>query len=459
MLAEALTSGLAAGDAGPSSVIFGWPAAGVAAGIFAFCYLLVMSERFNRANVALVAAGIMVLSGVLNQEQAIDGIDFNTIGLLIGMMLIVSVTRETGVFQFLAVWSAKKVKARPWGILVMLSLVTAVVSAFLDNVTTVLLIVPVTLVITEELEIAPYPFLFAEILFSNIGGTATLIGDPPNIMIGSQVEHLSFLDFMIHTGPAVLIIMAATFIPVWLLWGRKLKATDEARARVMEFDERQTITNPRLLVQCLVVLVVVIAGFIFGHPKGIEPATVALTGGAGLMLLSNLGKRIDEKNDRVHGFFGHVEWTTIFFFVGLFVVVAGVEHAGLLKALSDQILVRSGGDTNLIALSVLWVSAVASAIVDNIPFVATMIPTLKSVVAELGLTDQESLGLWWSLALGACLGGNGSLIGASANLIVAGYAERAGQRIRFMTFLKHAFPMMIMSIGICHLYIWLRYLN
>jgi Na+/H+ antiporter NhaD/arsenite permease-like protein len=459
VITPSLTTLQTAADASHGGVAFGWPAAWVAGGIFALCYLVVMSERFNRANVALVAAGLMVLMGVLNQEEAVKGIDFNTIGLLIGMMLIVSVTRETGVFQFLAVWSAKKVKARPWGILVMLSLVTAVVSAFLDNVTTVLLIVPVTLVITEELELAPYPFLFAEILFSNIGGTATLIGDPPNIMIGSQVEHLSFLDFMVHTGPAVLIILAATFIPIWLLWGRKLKATDEARARVMAFDERQAITDPRLLAQCLVVLVIVIAGFIFGHPKGIEPATVAITGGAGLMLLSNLGRRIDEKNDRVHGFFGHVEWTTIFFFVGLFVVVAGVEHAGLLKALSDQILVRSGGDTDLIAISVLWVSAVASAIVDNIPFVATMIPTLKSVVAELGLTDQQSLGLWWSLALGACLGGNGSLIGASANLIVAGYAERAGQRIKFMTFLKHAFPMMIMSIGICHIYIWLRYLR
>jgi Na+/H+ antiporter NhaD/arsenite permease-like protein len=205
------------------------------------------------------------------------------------------------------------------------------------------------------------------------------------------------------------------------------------------------------------VISAVIAGFLAGHPYGLEPAAVAMTGGAALMLLSNLGRRIDEKNERVHSFFGHVEWTTIFFFVGLFVVVAGVEHAGLLDLLADQILERSSGDVEVISYAVLWVSAIASAVVDNIPFVATMIPTLQGVVSELGLSDADSMGLWWSLALGACMGGNGALIGASANLIVAGFAERSGQRIRFLTFLKHAFPLMLMSIGICQVYVWLRY--
>ena len=442
----------------PTSAIFGWSALAIATVVFILTYAVVMSERFNRANVALLAAGLTVLLGVIDQHQAVAGVDFNTIGLLVGMMLIVAVTRETGVFQFLAIWSAKKVKAKPWGILLMLSLVTAVTSAFLDNVTTVLLIVPVTLVLTEELEVPPYPFLFAEILFSNIGGTATLIGDPPNIMIGSQVEYITFLDFMVHLGPVVIVVMIATLFPIWLIWGRKLRATDEARQRVMEFDEKAAITDWPLLIKCLVVLGAVIFGFIVGHPFGFEPATIAVTGGALLMLLSNLGRKIDEKNERTHHFFGHVEWTTIFFFVGLFIVVAGVEHAGLLDLLADQIVERTAGDRAAISYAVLWVSAVASAIVDNIPFVATMIPTLKTVIADLGMSQSDSMALWWSLALGACLGGNGSLVGASANLIVAGFAERAGQRIQFTKFLLHAFPLMLMSIAICHVYVMLRYL-
>jgi len=431
----------------------------VAGTIFGACYLVVMTERFNRANVALLAAGLMVLVGVIDQKEAIEGIDFNTLGLLIGMMLIVAVTRDTGLFQFLAVWSAKKVKASPWGILVMLGLVTALVSAFLDNVTTVLLIVPVSLAITEELDVPVYPYLFAEILCANIGGTATLIGDPPNIMIGSQVEYIGFMDFIYGLAPVVAVVLAATFVPIWLLWGRKLRATPEARARVMGFDEHEALTNRPLLWKCLAVLALVIAGFIFGHPKGIEPATIAITGGAVLMLLSNLGHKVDEKNDRVHKFFGHVEWTTIFFFVGLFVVVAGVEKSGLLGLLSKSIITSAGGDREVIASLLLWVSAIASSMIDNIPFVATMIPTLKGVITDLGLSNQEAMALWWSLALGACLGGNGTLIGASANLIVAGFAERAGKRIKFVTFLKHAFPMMLMSIAICHVYVWIRFLR
>jgi Na+/H+ antiporter NhaD/arsenite permease-like protein len=442
----------------PAAAIFGWSALAVATVIFILTYAVVMSERFNRANVALLAAGLTVLLGVINQHQAVAGVDFNTIGLLVGMMLIVAVTRETGVFQFLAIWSAKKVKAKPWGILLMLSIVTAVTSAFLDNVTTVLLIVPVTLVLTEELEVPPYPFLFAEILFSNIGGTATLIGDPPNIMIGSQVEYITFLDFIVHLGPVVLVVMVATLFPIYLIWGRKLRASDEARQRVMDFDEKAAITDWPLLIKCLLVLAAVIFGFIVGHPFGFEPATIAITGGALLMLLSNLGRKIDEKNERVHHFFGHVEWTTIFFFVGLFVVVAGVEHAGLLDMLATEIVERTEGDRAAISYAVLWVSAIASSIVDNIPFVATMIPTLKTVIADLGMSQSDSMALWWSLALGACMGGNGSLVGASANLIVAGFAERAGQRIQFTKFLLHAFPLMLMSIAICHVYIMLRYL-
>ena len=272
------------------------------------------------------------------------------------------------------------------------------------------------------------------------------------------MEGLGFTDFLVHLAPAALVVLIATFVPIWLIWGRRLHASPEARARVMAFRASDAITDRPLLVKCLVVISLVILGFVVGHGYGLEPATVALTGGALLMLLSNLGRKIDEKNDRVHQFFGNVEWTTIFFFVGLFVVVAGIERAGILAKVSDLIVDGAGGDRNTITIAVLWVSAIASAVVDNIPFVATMIPTLKGVVAELQLSPESAQPMWWALSLGACLGGNGSLIGASANLIVAGFAERAKQPIRFFAFLKHAFPMMLMSIAIAHLYIWLRYL-
>jgi Na+/H+ antiporter NhaD/arsenite permease-like protein len=450
--------------------IFGWNPLWIAGVIFVVTYGVIMTEKYNRAVVAMLGGGCMVLLGVYpTQAAAVGGIDWNTIGLLTGMMVIVAITRRTGIFQYLAIWSAKKVKARPWGILVMLSIVTAVLSAMLDNVTTVLLIVPVTLLITEELEIKPYPFLFAEILFSNIGGTATLIGDPPNILIGSQVESITFNHFLIHIAPIVPVIFIATMLPIWIMWGKKLKASDEAMARVMNFRERDAITNVALLKKSLFVLTLVLGGFIFGHPIGIEPATVAMVGGALLLFLDNLPRTPEEKSENVHHTFGEVEWVTIFFFVGLFVIVHGLENAGALDILAGQVVGFTEGAAGAeevstrLSMAVIWVSAVASAVVDNIPFVATMIPTLKTAfatLAEQGIVMDESHrhAVWWSLSLGACLGGNGSLIGASANLIVAGFAERAGTPIRFLTFLKHAFPMMLMSVAIATVYVYLRYL-
>jgi Na+/H+ antiporter NhaD/arsenite permease-like protein len=441
----------------------------VAGIIFVITYAVIMSEKFNRAVVALLGGGLMILSGVLNQHAAVQAIDWNTIGLLTGMMIIVAVMQRSGVFQYLAIWSAKKVNARPWGMLVMLSIVTAILSALLDNVTTVLLIAPVTLLITEELEIAPYPFLFSEIVFSNIGGAATLIGDPPNILIGSMVESVTFNDFLVHIAPIVPLVFIATLLPIYILWGRKLYASDEARQRVLNFKESEAITDPKLLIKSLAVLFLVLVGFMLGHPMGIEPATVAMTGAALLLLLDNFGKTVDEKSENVHHTSGEVEWVTIFFFVGLFVIIGGLEHAGALEILATKVVGLTegipdpAGVTEALALGVLWISAIASAIVDNIPFVATMIPTLKAAFAQLaengvGLDAAQQQAVWWALSLGACFGGNGSLIGASANLIVAGFAERAGHPIKFVTFLKTAFPLMIMSIIIATAYLWLRYL-
>jgi len=440
-----------------AQVIFGFDPTWLAACLFILTYGLIMFERVNRAVVALLAAGLMILSGVLTQEAAIQGIDFNTIGLLTGMMIIVAITRQSGVFQFLAIWSTKRVGASPWGILVMLVLVTAVFSALLDNVTTVLLIVPVTLLITDELKLNPYPYLFSEIFASNIGGTATLIGDPPNIMIGSAVG-LSFNDFVINLGPAVAFILPASLIPIYLIWGRKLHASNELRQRVMAYDEREAITDQVLLWKSMLVLALVIIGFVFAHDINQQPATIAMFGAALLMLLDNLPRAFSDQAGACHKTFGEVEWTTIFFFIGLFIVVYGLESTGLLDTLALKVIDLTGGDPTITAMSILWVSAVASAVVDNIPFVATMIPLIEGMSEAMGGSEQL-MPLWWSLALGSCLGGNGSLVGASANLIVAGFADRAGQPIRFVPFMLMAFPLMLFSIAMSSVYVYFRFLQ
>jgi len=439
-----------------SHVIFGWDPLWVSTILFIVTYVIIVTEKVNRAIVSGLGAGLMITLGVLNQEQAVAGVDFNTLGLLTGMMVIVAITRRCGIFQYVAIWSAKKVEARPWGILLMLSVVTAVFSALLDNVTTVLLIAPVTLLITEEIKVNPYPYLFAEIFASNIGGTATLIGDPPNIMIGSAVG-LTFNDFLLNLAPITPVIMGATLIVIYFLWGKGLHATADARRRIMQFRERDAITNVVLLKKSLSVLALVVTGFVLAHPLRLEPATIAMFGAGLLLLLNNIGREAEEQSEDVHHSFGEVEWVTIFFFVGLFIVVSGIEHAGLLEMLANWVLGLTGGDMTVTAIAIIWVSSIASAIVDNIPFVATMIPMIESMAPTFGGADNL-MPLWWSLALGACLGGNGSLIGASANLIVAGFAERAGHRIKFLPFMAMAFPLMLMSIVIATGYVYLRYL-
>jgi Na+/H+ antiporter NhaD/arsenite permease-like protein len=398
----------------------------------------------------------MVALGILDQGRAIAGIDFNTIGLLVGMMIIVSITRKSGVFEYLAVWSAKLVKASPAGILAMLAFVTAVASALLDNVTTVLLVVPVTLVITEQLKVNPYPFLFSEVFASNIGGTATLIGDPPNILIGTQVG-LSFNDFVINLTPVILVVLAVHLITMHLIWGRRLVTAPEARARVMAFDEKRAITDHRLLKQSLGVLAVVIALFVLARFIGLEAGTIGMGGAAVLLLLDNFGKSADKQTENVTKVFNEIEWITIFFFLGLFIVIAGVEHAGLLSLLANKLVEVTGGDLQVTGLGITWASAVLSAIVDNIPFVATMIPMIKAMAPTFG-GPEGLMPLWWALSLGACLGGNGTLIGASANLTVAGIAERNGIKFGFMKYTKTAFPLMLIHVAICHVYLLWRYL-
>jgi Na+/H+ antiporter NhaD/arsenite permease-like protein len=437
-------------------VIFGIDPILFAGVLFALTYLLIMTERVNRAIISMGAAALMILGGVLTQESAVEGVDFNTLGLLTGMMIIVAITRQSGVFQYLAIWSAKRVHASPWGVLVMLVLVTAVLSALLDNVTTVLLIAPVTLLITDELKVSAYPYLFAEIFASNVGGAATLIGDPPNIMIGSAVG-LSFNDFLFNLGPVVFVILPLLLIPFYLIWGRKLETTEERRSKIMKYEEADAIKDKRLLLQSMGVLALVIAGFVFGHDAGYQPATIAMFGAAVLLLITNLPRKPSDQTKAIDKTFAEVEWITIFFFIGLFIVVYGVEETGLLEMIAQEVIVMTGGDMAMTTIAILWVAAVVSALVDNIPFVATMIPLIENMGGMLG--ESTSLTpLWWSLALGSCLGGNGSLIGASANLIVAGFAERSGQPIRFLPFMLLAFPLMIGTILISTVYVYLRYL-
>jgi Na+/H+ antiporter NhaD/arsenite permease-like protein len=415
--------------------------------IFLLAYGFIISEKIHRTILAMIGGLLMVAVGIVDQETALHHIDFNTLGLLIGMMIIVSITAETGLFKYIAIKAAKKAKGSPVFILISLAVITAVSSAFLDNVTTVLLIVPVTFSITRQLEVSPFPFLISQILASNVGGTATLIGDPPNIMIGSAVKELTFMAFITNLAPIVFIIMVS-YIPLFALMFRKQLQTSEERKRlIMELKVAGLITDQRLLIKCIAVLGATIIGFFLHQTLQLESATVALIGAFTLLLISG--------EHQMEQAISKVEWTTIFFFIGLFVLVSGLVETGVIADLAARAIDLTGGDPVASSMLIMWLSAIASAFVDNIPFVATMIPMIQEM-GSMGVSNLEPL--WWSLALGACLGGNGTLIGASANLITAGLAAKEGHPIRFLQYLKYGLPMMLISVVISSIYIYVRYL-
>ncbi len=418
--------------------------------IFVAAYTLIVSEKVHRTVVALTGAVAMILLGILNQETAIHHIDFNTIGLLIGMMIVVNITSETGLFNYLAIWSAKKVKGEPIRILVVLSLLTAICSAFLDNVTTVLLTVPVTFSITSQLKVNPKPFLIAQILAANIGGAATLIGDPPNIMIGSAVKELDFLSFIVNLGIVCSVILVVTLFLLMMIYRKDLHTTEELQAKVMRLNEKSQISNPVLLKKCLFVLAITITLFALHSQLHLETATAALTGASILMAIT-----IARDEGLLAKVFSKVEWLAIFFFAGLFILVGALVETGVISMLAGKAMQVTHGDVSATAMLILWMSAIASAFIDNIPFVATMIPLIKEMSA-MGLSNLEPL--WWSLSLGACLGGNGTLIGASANVVVASMAAQRGQQLSFMKYLFIGFPMMIISIIISSIYIYFWHL-
>ena len=417
--------------------------------IFIAAYALIISEKFHRTIVGIFGAMLMILVGIISQETAIHHIDFNTLGLLMGMMIIVNITSETGLFNFLAIWSAKKVKAQPAKLLVALSLLTAVCSAFLDNVTTVLLTVPVTFNIASQLKVDVKPFLMAQIISSNIGGTATLVGDPLNIMIGSAVG-LNFMDFIFNLSIPAIIIWIITVAILLMLYKSKLHTQVELQDKVMRLDEKSQITDSLLLKKCLFVLAVTMSLFVMHGALHLETATAALTG-AGLLLLVTYS----HNEAMIAKILSKIEWLAIFFFAGLFVLVGALVETGVIKMLAAEAIEITHGSVEATAMIILWMSAIASAFIDNIPFVATMIPLIKDMGA-MGLTNLEPM--WWSLALGACLGGNGTLIGASANVVVASMAAQRGKAISFISFMKIAFPLMILSIIISTAYVLIRYL-
>ncbi|MCT4634519.1 MAG: ArsB/NhaD family transporter [Firmicutes bacterium] len=413
--------------------------------IFAVTYGAIISEKINRTAVALFGAVLMLVMQVMNQHDVLEHVDFNTIGLLIGMMIMVNVMKRSGVFEYLAIKAAKISKGNPWRILVLFSIITAVFSALLDNVTTILLIAPVTLVITDTLGVNPVPFLVPEILAANIGGTATLIGDPPNIMIGSSVG-LGFMDFVVNLAPVVLVIFTITLFLIKIMYKDTFHNAKSHEELVKNLDEKRTIKDHRLLKKSIFVMIITVIGFVIHEHVGLESATVALFGGALLLLISKL----DPEEILLE-----VEWPTIFFFVALFILVGALEKVGLIDSLAKVMLNFTKGDLFFTCILVLWVSAIASAFLDNIPFVATMIPLIKSIGA---ISTMDISVLWWALALGACLGGNGSLVGASANVIVSGMLKKHGNEISFVEYLKVGFPMMIVSVVISTGYLIVFYL-
>ena len=417
--------------------------------IFVAAYSLIISGKVHRTIVGIIGAMLMVLLGIIDQETAIRHIDFNTLGLLMGMMIIVNVTSETGFFKFLAVWSVKKVHAQPIKVLVALSALTAICSALLDNVTTVLLTVPITFSITQQLKIDVKPFLIAQILSSNIGGTATLIGDPPNIMIASAVG-LSFMDFILNLAAPAIGIFAITIALIILIYRDKLHTQPVLQDKVMKLSSHSKITDKKLLTKCMVSLALTFVLFVMHNRLGLETATAALTG-AGFLLMFT-ARRDDAMIAKT---LNRIEWMVIFFFAGLYVLVGALVETGVIEMLAARMMDLTCGSVETTAISILWLSALASAFIDNIPFVATLIPLIKDMGA-MGLTNLEPM--WWSLALGACLGGNGTLIGASANVMVATLAKEKGHALNFIEFMKIAFPMMILSIAISTAYVLWRYL-
>ncbi|MFB7807156.1 ArsB/NhaD family transporter [Streptomyces virginiae] len=420
-----------------------------AVAVFAGAYILIISEWVHRVAAALGGAGLMLAIGATDDNAAFHsdktGIDWNVIFLLLGMMMIVGVLKRTGLFEYLAIWSVKKARARPFRVMAMLVVITAVASALLDNVTTVLLVAPVTLLVCDRLKLSPVPFLLAEVFASNVGGTATLVGDPPNIIIASRAG-LTFNDFLVHLAPLAAVLTAVLVALCRVMFAKYFVYDEKRAAEIMELREREAITEPRLLVQGLGVLALVVAGFVLHPVLHYEPSVVALLGAGLLVAISKV-----ETGEVL----GEVEWPTLAFFAGLFVMVGALIETGVIGDLADSLADAIGGNELGGSMLLLGGSAVLSGIVDNIPYVATMAPITSELVTDMG-GDPDHV-MWWALALGADLGGNATAIGASANVVVLGIAERNRHPISFWQFTKYGLIVTAVTIAVSALYLWLRY--
>ena len=415
----------------------------IAIGIFAIVMIAIISDKVDSTAASVAGAVLLLLSHILTVEKAVSYIDFNTLGLLIGMMLFVSVVKASGMFEYIAIRSAKMAKGNPWKIMMLFMIVTACLSAFLDNVTTVLLIGPMTISIAGILKINPVPMLLTQILASNIGGTATLIGDPPNIMIGSAAK-LSFLDFIKNTAPVVVVIMIILVLVFKFIYGKKFSVNSDAVSEIMALDEKKSISDMSLLIKSVIMIVLVVIGFITHNLLKIESSVIALTAGTVMLLI---GKQ--DVEDIIH----EVEWSTIMFFSSLFVVVGGLVETGVVNKLAHLIVEYTADSPILVMLVLLWASALISAVLNNIPFIATLIP----LIMAMGKTGIDSTPLWWTISLGACLGGNGTLIGASANVLLSTISTKHGFPITFKSYMKVGFPVMILTIFISTIYLLLRF--
>jgi len=419
-----------------------------AVAVFVGAYALIASEKVHRVKVALVGAGLMLAAGVLSFEQAFQehetGVDWEVIFLLVGMMIIVGVLGKTGVFEYVAIKAVKQSRGRPFRVMALLVLITAGASALLDNVTTVLLIAPVTLLVCDRLGVHPVPYLLAEVFASNVGGTATLIGDPPNIIIAGRAD-LDFNDFVVHLAPIVVVLLGVLLLLCRLMFRGSFTHDPERAHEIMELDEREAISDPRLLVKAGIVLALVLVGFVVSATTGTAPATVALLGAGVLVLISGLPPR---------DYLADVEAPTLLFFAGLFVMVGALIEVGAIGQLAEWATQATGGNVQTATFLLLGVSGVLSAVVDNIPYVATMAPLVDSLASSTGNPGNV---LWWSLALGADLGGNATIIGASANVVMLGIAERNGYRIGFWQFARYGVVVTVATILLCVPYLWLRY--
>ncbi|HSM38692.1 MAG TPA: ArsB/NhaD family transporter [Candidatus Limnocylindrales bacterium] len=413
--------------------------------IFVATYALIATERLDKTTAALAGGVAMILLGVVTQEQAFAHIDLNVIFLLAAMMVLAGIIRRTGVFGWMAVRAARVAAGDPYRLLVVLSLVTAVASAVLDNVTTVVLVGPVTLFVAAALGLNPMPLIISEIVASNIGGSATLIGDPPNILIGSAAD-LDFGAFLVHMLPLAAVVLVGYLLAARLIFRRYLHADADRRRELLALDEGRMIEDPRLLRRSMLVLGLTMIGFVLHGPLNYEPATVALAGAVVLMIVAQQDPR---------EVFHEVEWPTLFFFIGLFMVVAGMIEVGVIEALAEAVSTLTGGALAATSILLLWMSAFVSAIIDNIPYAATMTPLVDVLNSTHGHTGDA---LWWSLAIGTDYGGNATVIGASANVILIAMADREGHRISFMAYLRYGLPITIGTMLVASAYVWLRYL-